>query len=101
MLLLWVAAWIRSQLLYGRGMPRPIGLSRFILLEIDTSALGRGMPRPYIFLRPYFLLLELFSKSFLRKQPNQLVTGWAVSLYKNVFVSVVGYLSTTLPLFTF
>lgn len=64
MLLLWVAAWIRSQKLY-------------------------------------FLLLELFSKSFLRKQPNQLVTGWAVSLYKNVFVSVVGYLSTTLPLFTF
>ena len=78
MLLLWDAAWIRSQKLYGRGMPRP-----------------------YIFLRPYFLLLELFSKSFLRKQPNQLVTGWAVSLYKNVFVSVVGYLSTTLPLFTF
>ena len=64
MLLLWGAAWIRSQKLY-------------------------------------FLLLELFSKSFLRKQPNQLVTGWAVSLYKNVFVSVVGYLSTTLPLFTF
>lgn len=64
MLLLWDAAWIRSQKLY-------------------------------------FLLLELFSKSFLRKQPNQLVTGWAVSLYKNVFVSVVGYLSTTLPLFTF
>ena len=101
MLLLWDAAWIRSQKLYGRGMPRLIGLSRFILLEIDTSALGCGMPRPYNFLLPYFLLLELFSKSFLRKQPNQLVTGWAVSLYKNVFVSVVGYLSTTLPLFTF
>ena len=63
--------------------------------------MSRGMPRPYNFLLPYFLLLELFSKSFLRKQPNQLVTGWAVSLYKNVFVSVVGYLSTTLPLFTF
>ena len=78
MLLLWDAAWIRSQKLYGRGMPRP-----------------------YNFLLPYFLLLELFSKSFLRKQPNQLVTGWAVSLYKNVFVSVVGYLRTTLPLFTF
>ena len=77
------------------------GRSSFIRLEIDASALGRGMPRPYNFLRPYFLLLELFSKSFLRKQPNQLVTGWAVSLYKNVFVSVVGYLSTTLPLFTF
>ena len=59
------------------------------------------LPATVQLLLPYFLLLELFSKSFLRKQPNQLVTGWAVSLYKNVFVSVVGYLSTTLPLFTF
>ena len=36
-----------SQLLYGRGMPRPISISIYFGVKEFTSALGRGMPRPY------------------------------------------------------
>ena len=36
-----------SQLLYGRGMPRPISFSIYFGVREITSALGRGMPRPY------------------------------------------------------
>ena len=34
-------------MLYGRGMPRPIGKPIFFGEGEITSALGRGMPRPY------------------------------------------------------
>ena len=34
-----------AQLLYGRGMPRPISISIYFGVKEFTSALGRGMPR--------------------------------------------------------
>ena len=41
-----------AQLLYGRGMPRPVGKPNFFGERDVTSALGRGMPRPYYISAP-------------------------------------------------